>query len=626
MTEPTQPHAGTAEGSDDGARPGSVPPDPLDVGAVPVGDRGRGPTSRAAISGDSDDGARPRGPTSRAVLEVAMEMALTPEVLSAIDKKFGLAGAQAAGMSTSVGGIGPLLRERVIAQAEQGTNVIGVSLLYNTVWSQGWHDWNHLLLERVAAGRYLREVLEDPGINLDLELFDGRHVSVKAWKAAYGSGTVYFLDCPEITDVVYPCAEDAPIKTPDPNAWAEQQRLFHSWLVGRGALALCKNIGFRPDVVVLSETPTLFGHPELVNDPLAGDPLFATSRTVFNDHTPLEYAHPIWPQETLNRTRMNRSLYKPFVKDGRIDITQMLVAISDGAFGVAEKHARVMRAMPSLHPYAEKIRFITNGVSAEIWQNPVFRLADRMTDAELLAAKDKLKGEFVEWLWRRALLWPQWAKKMRNHPMVLWTRRITSYKRLDILDRIFDDPARRQRFLDSGVVLIVGGRIYQRDNVSEKMVYELVEDLNRDEELGERVIFLHNYNIWEAPRLFHGSDGSVMLSDDGREASATGFMKSQMNGGGVIANPDGAVPEFVFSRESAADGRRPNGFNVTYSNGQPDPDSFLTALKDFSAVFGNPALRAEMIRAALAVAPQVGVDRTAREMAVYFDSLLAPRA
>jgi glucan phosphorylase len=37
-----------------------------------------------------------------------------------------------------------------------------------------------------------------------------------------------------------------------------------------------------------------------------------------------------------------------------------------------------------------------------------------------------------------------------------------------------------------------------------------------------------------------------MLSDDGREASATGFMKAQMNGAAVIANPDGAVPEFVF--------------------------------------------------------------------------------
>jgi hypothetical protein len=117
---------------------------------------------------------------------------------------------------------------------------------------------------------------------------------------------VYFLDCPEITDVVYPCAEDAPPNTYDTNAWAERQRLLHSWLVGRGALAVAKAIGFKPDLVVLSETPTLFGHPTLVNDALATDPLFADAKTVFNDHTPLEYAHPIWPkEETLELTRMN---------------------------------------------------------------------------------------------------------------------------------------------------------------------------------------------------------------------------------------------------------------------------------------------------------------------------------
>jgi glucan phosphorylase len=559
---------------------------------------------------------------SRNILEVAMEMSLTPEILSAVEKRFGLEAAQAAGMSTSVGGIGPLLRERVIAQQEQGAHVVGVSLLYNTVWSQAWHDWNHLILERVQAGRYLREILTDAGFTLDLPLFDGRKISVKVWKAPYGPSVVYFLDCPEITDVVYPCAEDAPANTYDTNAWAEKQRLLHSWLVGRGALAVAKAIGFRPDIVVMSETPTLFGHPKLVNDELASDPLFAESRTIFNDHTPLEYAHPIWPRETLELTRMNPAIYGPFLKDGRIDITQMLVGVSDGAFGVAEKHGRVMRAMPSLHAQAAKILHVTNGVSVDYWQNPLFTRWESMTDTDLIAAKEKLKEVFLEWLWRRALLWPHWAKKMRTHPVALWTRRITSYKRLDILERIFHDPKRRKTFLDSGVVLVVGGRIYQRDNVSEKMVYGLVEFLNRDEELGERVIFLHNYNVWEAPRLFYGADGSVMLSDDGREASATGFMKAQMNGAAVIANPDGAVPEFVFIEGETPKGKQPNGFGVSYSNGQPDPDSFLKALNDFSSAFYDPQRRAAMIRGALAVTPEVSVDRTAREMAAYFESIL----
>ena len=50
------------------------------------------------------------------VLEVAMEFSLTPSLLEAINKKAGPEAAVASAMSTSVGGIGPLLRERA-AQA-----------------------------------------------------------------------------------------------------------------------------------------------------------------------------------------------------------------------------------------------------------------------------------------------------------------------------------------------------------------------------------------------------------------------------------------------------------------------------------------------------------------------------
>jgi hypothetical protein len=50
-------------------------------------------------------------------------------------------------------------------------------------------------------------------------------------------------------------------------------------------------------------------------------------------------------------------------------------------------------------------------------------------------------------------------------------------------------------------------------------------------------------------------------------------------------------------------------------------DSFLKALNDFSTAFQNPAQRAALMRAALAVTPDVSVDRTAREMAAYFNTL-----
>jgi glucan phosphorylase len=575
------------------------------------------------------DAAPPSKPSgsSLSILEVAMELAFPGELLDTMANRFGPVSAREAAMSTSVGGIGPLLRERIMAQADLGQKVIGVSLLYDTVWFQGWHSWNHLFIQRRPVGEYIRSVLDQTGLTLQLPLFDGRVVPVKVWKASYGGATVYFLDCPEITDVVYPCQEDAPRLTENPNEWADLQRLRQSWLVGRGALALAKALDFRPDVTVQSETPTFFVNHALIQDEFQKDPFFERTQYIFNDHTPLEYAHPIWPLPTLQRVKVDPAAYSPFLSrigdgpSGSVDVTRLMVATADGVFGVAKKHGQVMRAMPSLKDFGSKIHSITNGVHQGIWQHPVFKDGERLSDQDLIAAKEKLKESFISWIWRRASLWPVWTRVARGKALLLWTRRITSYKRLDMLYTLFQDKAKRQRFLDTDLILVVGGRVYQRDNVSEKMVYHLVELLNRDNDLGDRVVFLDNFNVWEAPQLYQAADGAVMLANDGREASATGFMKSQMNAGLIVANADGAVPEFVTYKGQEPKGKTANGFGVAYVNGEPHPESFLKALEDFNAVYKNPKDRAAMMRAALAVTPDVSVTRTAEEMLQYYQRI-----
>jgi glucan phosphorylase len=483
-----------------------------------------------------------------------------------------------------------------------------------------------LFLKRKPVGEYIRSVLGQTGLNLAIPLFDGTTITVKAWKAQYGQASVYFLDLPSVADVVYPCGEDAPPMTPNPNEWADVQRLKQSWMVGRGALALAKALNFQPDIIVQSETPTIFGAPTLVMDAFQKDPFFAQSRTVFNDHTPLEYAHPIWPARVLKQVQMDPAVYQPFLtghgEAATVDITRLLVGTSAGVFGVAKKHGDVMRAMPSLRDYAAKIKSITNGVSQDMWQDKSIAQAAQGSDEQLIAAKDALKETLIQWMWRRASLWPTWIKATRGKPLLLWTRRVTSYKRLDILYRVLCDEKLRKRFMDTQVVLVVGGRIYQRDNVSEKMVYELVELLNKNADVGDRVIFLDNFNVWEAPLLYQAADGSIMLSDDGREASATGFMKALMNAGMILANSDGAVPEFVNFKGQEKAGRGPNGFGVSYSHGQPDAESFVRGLEDFSAVYKNPAQRAGMMRAALAVTPEVSVRRTAEETVTFYKGVL----
>jgi len=558
------------------------------------------------------------------VLEVAMEIALTPELLKTLDDKFGYRVARDCAMSTSVGGIGPLLRERIVEQANQGLDVIGVTLLYDKVWIQSWFNWGQLHLEKRDVGTALRNVLEDTGITFSLPFFDGPSVDVQVWKLAYGKATVYFLDAPEIGHVVYPGEEDAPAKTPQPAAWGDDLRHRQSWLVGRGALALCKALKFTPDVTLLSETPTYLAHHRVAKDAFQNDPFFEKTRYIFNDHTPLEYAHPIWPRDLLNRLKVDVSGYVPPAgtpETGPVDITRWLIAKADGVFGVAKKHGDVMRAMPSLRDYKDKIQFITNGVYAPYWQAPVFQQLDRISDNDLLAKKDELKDQLLDWIWRHYGLWPTWKDQCLKHPVALWTRRITGYKRLDLMGAVCRDARLRQRFIDSGVILFIGGRIHQHDDQAQGMVYDLLDRIMTDPVLKERIVFLDNFNVWMAPRLFQGADAAVMLADDGREASATGFMKAQMNGDLIIATEDGAIPESVLFAGREKNGQIPNGLEVPYVQGHPTAEGLIQAFEKLGPLLTDRTRRAATLRAAVSATAQVSVSRTSLEMAAFYKKI-----
>lgn len=560
------------------------------------------------------------------ILEVAMEIALPPPLLDALHKKHGFKPVRDVAMSTSVGGIGPLLRERIIAHGDLNLETIGVTLLYQNTWIQSWFEWGQLHLEKRHVSTWLKQFLKDTTLDLAIPMMDGSSIQAHVWEAAYGKSKVYFLDCPDSTDVVYPSDEDAPPKHPNPGAWAAQARQKHSWIVGRGALHLCKALNFQPDIIVLSETPTFFGHHRLIKDGLQHDPFFDNTRYIFNDHTPMEYAHPVWPKAVTVQLLIDTSAYTPppgIPDRGDVDITRLLIAVCEGVFGVAQKHGRIMREMPSLKDFAGKIEAVTNGIDVSIWQSPDYRNAASLSDDDLLKLKKAKKEQLLDWVWRKYGLWHTWKEQVADKAVVLWTRRITGYKRIDLLDSLCKDPGLKQQFLDTNIVLMVGGRIHQHDDQAQTMIYNLLDVISQDKLLQERIVFLDNFNVWMAPNLFQGTDGAIMLADDGREASATGFMKAQVNGGLIIASEDGAIPESVIFQGREKEGRAPNGFEVPYVYGHPRAEGLVRALKQLQQVMKNNALHAAMVRSALASTPQVSVGRTVAEARQLYERILA---
>ncbi len=557
------------------------------------------------------------------IAEVAMEIAYNHDFLQKIAEKFNADAARACGMSSSVGGIGPLLKERIAAQAELNAEIIGISLLYENVWVQGVHQWGQIFIEKKNVGAYLRKVLVDAKIKFNLTLPDGGQIEVKVWTTTLGKGSVYLLDAPEIASVVYPGPEDAPPDYPNAGEWADKQKLNQSWLIGRGALALLKQLNKKPDFLIQSETPTFFANHFLINDEFREDPFFHGIKYIFNDHTPLEYAHPVWNEFQVARAKIHEEFarHKNFwnAQSKSIDVTRLLIGVSAYTFGVSKKHGVVMRSMPSLKGLEDKISTITNGIAVKDWQHPGYLGHEKLTDEELIALKEIKKNELIDWAWKRYRLWVNWRSKVRGKCFALWTRRVTSYKRFDVLQSLLSDPAMKKRFLATGVVVLVGGRIHQNDNLSQNVIFNLLDLVTRDKDLSDRVVVLDNYNIWDAPRLFSGVDATIMLADDGREASATGFMKAQVNGAVVIGCNDGAVPESVtFWKEGEP---AANGFNVPYVNGQPQPEGLLNAFEQLGRLYRDLPTRAKLVRASFKAESFVSVDRTAGEMIKLFESL-----
>ncbi len=268
------------------------------------------------------------------------------------------------------------------------------------------------------------------------------------------------------------------------------------------------------------------------------------------------------------------------IHDGMVHMANLAVYMSFSVNGVAMIHSNILKDETFAFYYnlwPGKFNNKTNGVTPRRWL--------RTTNPELAALLTELSGneDWITDLSQLAKLLPyqddkavmQRLMEIKHDNKVKLADYIAQHEHVDIRpDTIFDIQIKRvheykRQLMNALVILdqyyqlkdnpnmdvtpvtyIFGGKSapgYFRAKAIIKFINAIADKINNDPDVKGRikVVFVQNYNVSYAEKLFRAADISEQISTVGKEASGTGNMKFMMNGALTLGTHDGANIEIV---------------------------------------------------------------------------------
>ncbi|MEV0528957.1 alpha-glucan family phosphorylase [Streptomyces sp. NPDC050439] len=308
--------------------------------------------------------------------------------------------------------------------------------------------------------------------------------------------------------------------------------------------------------------------------------------TVFTTHTPVPagidrfdrelVARHFGPDAELPRIDVERILRLgmetyPGGEPNLFNMAVMGLRLGRRANGVSTLHGKVSREMfaglwPGFDAEEVPIASVTNGVHAPTWVAPeVFRLGARqigaqrtedalsvggsdrwdavaeIQDADIWELRRELRGQLVTEVRQR--LYASWRQRGAAsaelgwiddvlHPDVLtigFARRVPSYKRLTLMLRDRDRLMELLTHPERPIQIVVAGKAHPADDGGKRLIQELVR-FTDDPRVRDRIVFLPDYGMAMAQKLYPGCD--VWLNNPLRplEACGTSGMKAALNG------------------------------------------------------------------------------------------------
>ncbi|NED12326.1 glycosyltransferase family 1 protein [Streptomyces sp. SID9124] len=485
------------------------------------------------------------------------------------------------------GGLGILAGDHLKAASDLGVPLVGVGLLYRhgyfrqSLSRDGWQQEHYPVLDPNELPLTLMREADGTPSQVVLALPGGRSLHAQIWQAHVGRVPLLMLDSDveenlpgerEVTDRLY--------------GGGSEHRLLQEMLLGIGGVravrAYCRLTGHpAPEVFHTNE-----GHAgflglerirELATTGLDFDSAVESVRagTVFTTHTPVPAGIDRFDRELVARhfgedgelpgvpaervLELGTETY-PGGDPGVFNMAVMGLRLAQRANGVSTLHGAVSREMfaglwPGFDAPEVPITSVTNGVHAPTWVAPeVYRLRaesggtpgrwDSVADIparrlwELRRTlREQLVGEVRERLhasWRHRGAQPAelgWIDGVLD-PDVLtigFARRVPSYKRLTLMLRDRDRLRGLLLHPERPVQIVVAGKAHPADDGGKRLVQELVRFAD-DARVRHRIVFLPDYGMAMAQKLYPGCD--VWLNNPLRplEACGTSGMKAALNG------------------------------------------------------------------------------------------------
>ncbi|MFD1830203.1 alpha-glucan family phosphorylase [Streptomyces desertarenae] len=581
------------------------------------------------------------------------------------------------------GGLGILAGDHLKAASDLGAPLIGVGLLYRHGYFRqglsrdGWQQEHYPVLDPNEMPLELLRADGGTPVRVELRLPGGRLLRAHVWQARVGRVPLLLLDSHveenaprerDVTDRLY--------------GGGSEHRLLQEMLLGIGGVravrAYCRLTGHpEPEVFHTNEGHAGFLGLERIRELGERGASFGTALeavragTVFTTHTPVPAGIDRFDRALVARhfgddgelpgvdvervLELGTETY-PGGDGGVFNMAVMGLRLAQRANGVSTLHGSVSREMfaglwPGFDAAEVPITSVTNGVHAPTWTaGEVSALRPGTGDAGLWELRRTLRGQLVEEVRRR--LYDSWRQRGASPAELGWidgvldpevltvgfARRVPSYKRLTLMLR---DRERLTELLlhpTRPVQLVVAGKAHPADDGGKRLIQELVRFAD-DPRVRHRIVFLPDYGMAMAQRLYTGCD--VWLNNPLRplEACGTSGMKAALNGCLNLSVRDGwwdewYEPDFGWAIPTA-DGGGPAGESPEDRERRDDMEAaaLYELLREHVAPCfydrgpagtGLPERWIAMVRQTLErLGPRVPADRMVRE---YVERLYVPAA